>query len=82
MCLTFQVPKDLEIAFIPKTDAGLYAGFYLFSTPARLIRPVHNLRVSGAVEMIGVLEQVGCGEFNFVALVECETASVHNKLFY
>jgi DNA-directed RNA polymerase I subunit RPA2 len=53
-----RVPKELEIALIPKTESGLFPGLYLFATPARLIRPVHNLRASGAVEMIGTLEQV------------------------
>lgn len=52
-----KVPSSLEIGFIPKTsNATQYAGLFLFSTPARMMRPVRNLK-SKAVEMIGTFEQ-------------------------
>ena len=38
--------------------ASQYPGLYLFSTPARMMRPVLNL-AAGKVEMIGTFEQVG-----------------------
>jgi len=32
----------------------LYPGLYVFNAPARLMRPVRNLRHEGAVELIGI----------------------------
>ncbi|XP_065839884.1 DNA-directed RNA polymerase I subunit RPA2-like isoform X2 [Oscarella lobularis] len=52
------IPKELEIALIPSTERGLYPGLYLFSTPARMMRPVLNLKAGGARELIGTFEQV------------------------
>ena len=43
---------------MPKTDvASQYPGLYLFSTLARMVRPVHNLQLD-KIEMIGSFEQV------------------------
>lgn len=53
----------MEIVLIPKGSHGrytLYPGLFLFSTPARLIRPVLNL-ISNTTEYIGTFEQVYLG---------------------
>ena len=48
----------LEICLVPITSvASQYPGLYIFSTPARMMRPVLNLAAS-KVEMIGSFEQV------------------------
>ena len=53
-----QVPQMLEICLVPITTvASQYPALYLFSTPARMMRPVLNL-AAGKVEMIGTFEQV------------------------
>ncbi|KAK6165568.1 hypothetical protein SNE40_022473 [Patella caerulea] len=53
-----KVPSVLEICFVPKTKyASQFPGLYLFSTLARMIRPVINL-AHDMLEMIGTFEQV------------------------
>lgn len=53
-----KVSNVLEIGFVPKTTKpSQYPGIFLFSTPARFVRPVHNLRAN-TCEMIGSFEQV------------------------
>ena len=48
----------LEICLVPITSvASQYPGLYIFSTLARMMRPVLNLAAS-QVEMIGTFEQV------------------------
>ena len=48
----------LEICLVPITNvASQYPGLYVFSTVARMMRPVLNL-AAGQVEMIGSFEQV------------------------
>ena len=48
----------LEICLVPITSvASQYPGLYIFSSPARMMRPVLNLAAS-KVEMIGTFEQV------------------------
>jgi len=43
---------------VPKTQvASQYPGVYLFTTLARMMRPVKNLTTT-SIEMIGVFEQV------------------------
>lgn len=53
--------RSLEIAHIPPSDAGAYPGLYLFTSPARFMRPVRQLGagglVAGSIELIGSLEQ-------------------------
>ena len=53
--------RFLEVAHIPCSDAGAYPGLYLFTSPARFMRPVRQLGdaglVAGAIEHIGSLEQ-------------------------
>jgi len=56
--LVCQVPQMLEICLVPITSvASQYPALFLFSTPARMMRPVFNL-AAGKVEMIGTFEQV------------------------
>ncbi|RKP17185.1 beta and beta-prime subunits of DNA dependent RNA-polymerase [Rozella allomycis CSF55] len=50
--------KMIETAFIPQTNGGLYPGLFIFTTPARMIRPIQSLRYDLQVEMVGSLEQV------------------------
>ena len=52
-----EIPNTLEIGFIPPTKAATqFPGLFMFSTPARIMRPVRNLAV-GKVELIGTFEQ-------------------------
>ncbi|XP_067125570.1 DNA-directed RNA polymerase I subunit RPA2 [Centruroides vittatus] len=53
-----KVSNVLEIGFVPKTaKLSQYPGIFLFSTPSRFVRPVHNLSVN-STEMVGTFEQV------------------------
>ena len=48
----------MEVCLIEKTKySGQYPGLFLFTEPARMIRPVTNLRVN-KTEYIGTFEQV------------------------
>lgn len=48
----------MEIVLVPKkTVPSQYHGVYLFTGPARMMRPVKNLSVN-KVELIGTFEQV------------------------
>ncbi|KAJ3330285.1 hypothetical protein HDU76_006036 [Blyttiomyces sp. JEL0837] len=51
------VPLDLEIGFVPPSKGGQYPGLFMFSTPARMMRPVKYL-TTGEVDMVGSFEQV------------------------
>ncbi|KAJ3010105.1 hypothetical protein HKX48_007581 [Thoreauomyces humboldtii] len=51
------VPLDLEIGYVPATRGGQYPGLFLFSTPARMMRPVKYL-LDGQKDMVGPFEQV------------------------
>lgn len=51
------IPLDLEIGYVPSSKSGQYPGLYLFSTRARMMRPVKllsNLRE----DHVGSFEQV------------------------
>ncbi|XP_060606086.1 DNA-directed RNA polymerase I subunit RPA2-like, partial [Ruditapes philippinarum] len=53
-----KVPPTMEICLVKKTEyASQYPGLYLFTTPARMVRPVRNLALN-EIEMIGTFEQV------------------------
>jgi len=58
------VPSQTEIAYVKPRKRGLYAGIYLFSGSARLLRPVRWLKVkdvssnSHPIEYIGTFEQM------------------------
>ncbi|KAI8978122.1 hypothetical protein BDB01DRAFT_800873 [Pilobolus umbonatus] len=51
------LPLDLEIAYVPHSYGGEYPGLYMFSSPARMMRPVKYLG-NGKTDMIGTFEQV------------------------
>ncbi|KAF7727777.1 DNA-directed RNA polymerase I subunit rpa2 [Apophysomyces ossiformis] len=51
------IPLDMEIAYVPTSYGGEYPGLYLFSSPARMMRPVKFLG-NGKTDMIGTFEQV------------------------
>ncbi|KAI8099126.1 uncharacterized protein BX664DRAFT_289066 [Halteromyces radiatus] len=51
------IPFDLEIANVPVSYGGEYPGLYLFSQPARMMRPVKYLG-NGKADMVGTFEQV------------------------
>ena len=51
------IPLDMELGFVPVSHGGQYPGLYLFSQPARMIRPVKYL-ATGDTDMVGSFEQV------------------------
>lgn len=51
------ISQYLEIALVMPLDRGEYAGLYLYSTPARMMRPVKHLH-TGNQELIGSFEQI------------------------
>jgi len=51
------VPLDLEIGYVPVSKGGQYPGLFLFSTRARMMRPVKYL-ANGRDDQIGPFEQV------------------------
>ncbi|KAH9482341.1 putative DNA-directed RNA polymerase I subunit RPA2 [Psilocybe cubensis] len=51
------VPLDLEIGLVPESKGGQYPGLYLFSTRARMMRPVKYL-ANGRDDQVGPFEQV------------------------
>ncbi|KAL6307197.1 beta and beta-prime subunits of DNA dependent RNA-polymerase [Sparassis latifolia] len=53
----YNVPLDLEIAFVPVSKGGQYPGLYLFASRARMMRPVKYL-ANGHNDQIGSFEQV------------------------
>ena len=62
---THQVPLQLEIGYIPTSNAGQYPGIYVFSSPARMLRPAYYLPLD-KMDYIGSFEQpfmsVACTE--------------------
>ena len=50
------VPRELEIGYIPNTNGGQYPGIYLCSTQARMIRPVKYLPLDRE-DLVGPFEQ-------------------------
>ncbi|XP_030383724.1 DNA-directed RNA polymerase I subunit RPA2 [Scaptodrosophila lebanonensis] len=55
--ITGKMPKMMEIAFIPYRKNGQFPGLFLYTGPARMMRPVWNLKWN-KIEYIGTLEQV------------------------
>ncbi len=51
------IPLDLEIGHVPMSKGGQYPGLYLFSTRARMMRPVKYL-LNGRDDSVGSFEQV------------------------
>ncbi|XP_063972531.1 DNA-directed RNA polymerase I subunit RPA2 isoform X2 [Diachasmimorpha longicaudata] len=53
-----KVPNTMEIVLVPKSNVpSQYPGLFIFTGPARMMRPVLNLAVN-KVELIGTFEQV------------------------
>jgi len=52
-----KVPLDLEIGYVPITKGGQYPGLYLFSSRARMMRPVTYL-TNDKTDHVGTFEQV------------------------
>lgn len=52
------VPDTLEIVLVPlKITAGQYSGIFLFTGPARMMRPLINI-CHNKIELVGTFEQV------------------------
>ncbi|KAK0563612.1 hypothetical protein OC861_004726 [Tilletia horrida] len=51
------VPLDLEIGYVPKSKGGQFPGLYLFSSRARMMRPVRFLH-NNRTDSVGPFEQV------------------------
>jgi len=54
---TRKVPLDLEIGFVPESKGGQYPGLFLFSSRARMMRPVKFL-ANSKNDQVGSFEQV------------------------
>ncbi|KAL4600473.1 hypothetical protein ACB092_11G201100 [Castanea dentata] len=56
------IANDLEVGYVPLSLGGAYPGLYLFTSPARFVRPVRNISIpseeSQNIELIGPFEQV------------------------
>ncbi|KAL6613997.1 hypothetical protein ACP70R_036267 [Stipagrostis hirtigluma subsp. patula] len=56
-----EIPEDLEVGYVPLSLGGAYPGLYLFTNPARFVRPVRNLcnlpDGRQSIELIGPFEQ-------------------------
>ena len=53
----FNIPLDLELGYVPVSEGGQYPGLYLFSSRARMMRPVKYL-ANRSDDQIGSFEQV------------------------
>uniref|UniRef100_A0A0D9XL29 DNA-directed RNA polymerase n=1 Tax=Leersia perrieri TaxID=77586 RepID=A0A0D9XL29_9ORYZ len=55
------IPEDLEVGYVPLSLGGAYPGLYLFTNPARFLRPVKSLLGLSdggpSIELIGPFEQ-------------------------
>lgn len=58
-CNDPDVPRLLEVAFVPPSQGGLFPGLFLFSGPARMLRPINYIDDQvRKLCYIGTLEQV------------------------
>jgi len=64
------VPRDLEIGYIPNSNGGQYPGVYMFSHAARMYRPVKYLPLD-KLDYVGPFEQ----PFMSIACTEPEIVS-------
>lgn len=64
------VPLELEIGYIPTSNAGQYPGIYVFSSPARMLRPAKYLPLE-KTDYVGPFEQ----PFMSIACTEPEIIS-------
>ncbi|KAI8873354.1 beta and beta-prime subunits of DNA dependent RNA-polymerase [Ramicandelaber brevisporus] len=69
------IPLDLEIGYVPLSEGGQYPGLYLFSHPARLIRPVRYL-ATGDVDLVGPFEQA----YMEIACLDRDAYTTHQEL--
>lgn len=53
---THDVPKELEVGYIPNVNGGQYPGIYIFSQAARMVRPVKYLPLDKQ-DFVGPFEQ-------------------------
>jgi DNA-directed RNA polymerase I subunit RPA2 len=67
---THNVPLELEVGYIPESTGGQYPGVYMFSNPARMIRPVKYLPLE-KTDYVGSFEQ----PFMSIACTEPEITS-------
>ncbi|KAJ8668817.1 hypothetical protein QAD02_000076 [Eretmocerus hayati] len=76
--ITEKVPPTMEIVLVPKKNVpAQYPGVYLFTGPARMMRPVKNLSAS-KTELIGTFEQVYLNIC--VTADEAEPSTTHQEL--
>ncbi|KAK9386223.1 hypothetical protein V1515DRAFT_645659 [Lipomyces mesembrius] len=54
---THDVPRALEIGFVPPSSGGQYPGLFLFSSQSRMLRPVRYLPLDRE-DLLGPFEQV------------------------
>lgn len=53
-----EIPKTTEIVLVPlKKTKAQYPGIFLFTGPARMMRPLTNL-FANKIELVGTFEQV------------------------
>ncbi|PBP21252.1 beta and beta-prime subunits of DNA dependent RNA-polymerase [Diplocarpon rosae] len=64
------VPRDLEICWVPNSLGGQYPGIYMSATPSRMVRPVKYLPLD-AEDLVGPQEQ----PFMSIAVTEPEIIS-------
>lgn len=69
------VPVTLEIGLVPPSQGGQYPGLFLFSSPARMMRPVKYLP-NGKEDWVGPFEQV----YMDIAVTPDEIAEVHTHM--
>ncbi|KAJ1938191.1 hypothetical protein GGF37_004905, partial [Kickxella alabastrina] len=55
--LQLDIPFNMEIGFVARSQGGQMPGLYLFTTPARFVRPVTHLATQ-QVDHVGSFEQV------------------------
>ncbi|QIW95913.1 hypothetical protein AMS68_001431 [Peltaster fructicola] len=67
---THAVPLELEVGYIPSSTGGQYPGVYMFSGPARMVRPVTYLPLE-KTDLVGPFEQ----PFMSIACTEPEVVS-------
>lgn len=64
------VPKELEIGYVPPSNGGSYPGIFMSSSPARMIRPVKYLALDKE-DFVGPYEQ----PYMSIAVVDSEVTS-------
>lgn len=64
------IPRDLEIGYVPNSNGGQYPGIYMFSQSARMYRPVKYLALD-KLDYVGPFEQpfmeIACVEPDLIA---------------